>query len=151
MNLLPALVFGKNELVTSTKDFMAAGTNQILMRMPHGLDSPVPVTSPTVHLHDVAFAHVRALDHSIPSGTYALNSNWQVGTSFDDTAEIVGREFPEAVEKGILKNTGKLKTLPLTFDASKTEEIFGLRFKDYDEQVKSVVGHWLELYKAEQK
>jgi len=39
----------------------------------------------------------------------------------------------------------------LKFDASKTEQVFGLNFKGYDKQVKSVVGHWLELYEAEQK
>lgn len=151
VNLLPAIVFGRNELITNTKDFMAGGTNPLLMMMPLGMNNPFLVTSPTVHVDDVAYAHVRALDSSIPAGTYALNSNRKVGTSFDDTPKIVAREFPDAVEKGVLKNTGKTTTLPLTFDASKTEEVFGINFKGYDEQVKSVVGHWLELYEREQK
>jgi nucleoside-diphosphate-sugar epimerase len=151
VNLLPAVVFGKNELVTSTEEFISSGTNQILMKMPLGLDNPLPITSATVHLHDVALAHVRALDRNIPAGSYALNSNWHNGTNFDHTAAIVARYFPRAVEKGILKNSGRTITLPLRFDASKTEEIFGMSFKGYDEQVKSVVEHWLDLYEAEEK
>lgn len=149
VNVLPSFVLGRNELVTSTTTF--GNTNAIVMSIVGGKGFPFPPGGATVHVDDVATAQVQALDKKVPAGEYALNSQWEQGTNWDDARDIVAKTFPDAVEKGVLSNSGKAGTVPVKFDASKTEEVFGLQFKGYDEQVKSVVGHWLELYEKEQK
>ncbi len=61
---------------------------------------------------------------------------------------IVKREFPEAVKKGVLPLGGKQPTKKVRLDASRTEEVFGIRFEGYETQVKSVAKHYLELVEA---
>lgn len=147
VNMLPSFVLGRNELVTSTASF--GNTNAIVMGMALGADG-FTMAGATVHVDDVAWAQVRAVEETIPAGTYVLNAEWEKGTTFEDAHGIIAKAFPQAVERETLKNNGKKATIPLKFDASETEEVFGLHFKGYEEQVKSIVGHWLELYEKEQ-
>ena len=53
------------------------------------------------------------------------------------------------MEKGILPATGKGIAVPLKLDARKSEKVFGFKYLDLEEQVKSVIGHYLELLNSD--
>ena len=95
----------------------------------------------------VALMHVKALDPKIPAGTYIGNSEGYpaAGTVWQDTIQIVAKNFPKAVAKGVFPNNGVQDTIRGRIDARKSEEVFGFKFLNYEEQVKSVVTHYLEL------
>ncbi len=44
-----------------------------------------------------------------------------------------------------------MKTRKVAFDTLDTEEVFGIKWKGFGEQVRSVVRHYLEIYGKEQK
>jgi nucleoside-diphosphate-sugar epimerase len=140
--LHPSFVQGRNLLATTTAEAMK-GTNAVVSAMLLGKKWAKGFAGATVHVEDVAHIHVRALDEvAIPGNrSYILDtpSRW------DDAKDVVRREFPEAVEKRLLVTTGSCPSFDIDFDASLTERVFGIRFRPFDEQVKSVVGHFLEL------
>ncbi|KAF2101525.1 NAD(P)-binding protein [Rhizodiscina lignyota] len=149
-NIMPAFVIGKNELETASKGYYSSGTNPLVMGILVGADNPRPLTGTLVHLWDVAQAHVRALDPSIAGGqSFALNTGGLKGSDYNDAKEVVKRDYPEAVEKGMLKPTGKMITRPLKYDASKTEEVLGFKFRSFDDLVHSMVDGYLELLTKE--
>lgn len=149
INMLPAYVLGRSELTKKSSDIMGT-TNSLAMLAILGIDAPASFAGTTVHVNDVAALHVQALDRKIPGGSsFALNSNSPKGTVFQDATEIVARNYAKAVQDGVLPNSGKTTTLPLKFDASATEKTFGVTFRSFEEQVKSVVDQYLELKAAE--
>ena len=144
MNIDPAFVIGKNELITSAKDILL-GTNVAPLAPILGNKSEQPVIGASVHLDDVAFMHVKALDERVPAGTYIASSGGLEGTQWQEATRVVEETYPDAVKKGVLVNDGVQPTRKLQVDASLTEKVFGFKFLGYDEQVKSVVSHYLEL------
>lgn len=143
-NIHPAFVIGKNELVTDVKD-ITIGTNGPAMALVLGNKSTSPVVGATVHLDDIAFMHVKALDPKILAGSYVGNSEGYAGTVWQNATRIVAENFPKAVAKGIFPNDGTQPTRRLRVDARRTEEVMGFKFLSFEEQVKSVVSHYLEL------
>lgn len=149
-NVMPAFVIGKSELVTKSKDYYSSGTNPLVMGIVVGADNPRPLTGTVVHILDVAQIHVRALDPSVAGGqSFALNSNGPDGNVYTNALDIVRKHYPEAVEKGMLKPTGKQITRSLKYDASKTEEVLNMKFRPYEDMVTSIVDHYLELLQEE--
>lgn len=141
----PGFVIGKNELVTEAKD-ITNGTNGIMFAQVLGVKSPGPVPGASVHLHDVAFLHVKGLDAAIPDRQSLLAvSGGLEGTLWSDVLEIVRRRFPEAVEDGTLPNNGETATKRAIVDASETQRLTGIKFKSLEEQVVGVTEHYLEL------
>ena len=59
--------------------------------------------------------------------------------------DIVRREFADVVAKRVLPNCGSAETYISLFDMSLTEKTFVLAHLRFEEQVKSVVGYYLEL------
>lgn len=143
-NIFPSYVIGKNELVTDSED-ITSGTNSAAMAPILGSKATVPNPGTSVHVDDVAFMHVKALDPKVPAGSYVGNSDGYAGTVWQNATRIVAEHFPLAVSKGIVPNDGLQPTRRLRVDARKTEEIMGFRFLSYEEQVKSVVAHYIEL------
>ena len=72
-------------------------------------------------------------------------SEGERGTVWEDAIEIVNKNFPEAVKKGILPNNGATATKRTKIDSSRTEKVFGFKFASYEEQVKSVVRQYLGM------
>jgi len=146
INIMPSFVVGDNEIITDPKwisdSTVAAAFAQVL-----GSDSgwgAVPSTS--VHVADVARIHVEALDPKVEGNqNFLAVSEGERGTRWEEAIEIVNRNFPEAVKKGILPNNGKASTKRTKVDASRTENVFGFKFQSYEEQVKSVVKQYLGL------
>ena len=69
---------------------------------------------------------------------------------FDDAIEVAKKYFPEAVSSGVLPLGGNRPTLKINLDTSKAEKAFGWTHKPFEEQVKAIVEHWIELNAAAQ-
>lgn len=143
-NILPSFVIGKNELVTDVKD-ITIGTNVAALAPVLGSKSTTANVGASVHVDDISFMHVKALDPEIPAGDYVGNSDDYAGTVWQNATRIVDENFPKAVANGILPNDGLSPTRRLRLNARKVEEIMGFKFLSFEEQVKSVVTHYLEL------
>lgn len=122
-----------------------SGTNVVAFGIVLGNKSAHPVGGSSVHVDDVALLHVKALDKKIPASIYIVNSGGLEGDKWESALEIVAKNFPQAVEEGILPNKGEGYTRKLPIDCSKAERVFIVKFKSYEEQVKSVAQHYLEL------
>jgi nucleoside-diphosphate-sugar epimerase len=150
IHIHPSFIEGRNELAL-TAEATIEGTNQVVLNPVLGKTAPYPAPATTVHNDDVARLHVDALKPEIPAGSYLATSNNPAGTlngsSWEKINEIVARKFPDAVKKGLVPNDGHQASTPIRADASKTEKVFGIKFKDFESQVESVVGHYLELLK----
>lgn len=64
---------------------------------------------------------------------------------WDNALEIAGKQFPEAVEKGILPLGGSTPAQKLKIDGSRAEKVFGFRYQDFEAQVVSLVGHYVDV------
>jgi len=149
INIMPSFVVGDNEMVTDPK-LISDGTVSAAFAQVLGKDSgwgAVPSTS--VHVADVARLHVEALNPKIEGHqSFLAVSEGERGTRWEEAIEIVNRNFPEAVKKGILPNNGTAATKRTKVDASRTEKVFGFKFQSYEEQVKSVTKQYLSLVGA---
>ncbi|PNY26774.1 putative oxidoreductase [Tolypocladium capitatum] len=151
VNVHPSFVMGREEVHPSADRLASHGTNRFILGVALGVKSPEPISGTTVHVDDVASVHVGALDAKVPGNTsYLVASNNPVGsldgTVFDDAAKFVAKHFPDAVASGTLPNNGTQPSVSMVkFDTSKTESTFGFTHIPYEEQVKDVVGQYLEL------
>jgi hypothetical protein len=148
INVMPSFLIGKNELITSAKEYLIGGTDRIALRPILGNKADQALPGNSVHVNDVAKIQVMALDPKIQGNqNFMISSQGPEGTVWDDAIEIAKRNFPDAVEKGLLKLGGTQPSKRLLLDSSRTEEVFGFKLAEYEEQVKSVLGHYLEIAK----
>ena len=147
VHLHPSFVEGRNELALHTREVLK-GTNAIILSIALGKQFGHSTMGTTVHLDDVARVHVQALDEAVPgNASYILSQN----SEWDDVTDIIARNFPDAVKMGILPNSGSALTHPVFVDAGLTEEVFGFRHTGFEGQVKSVVGHYLDMRLSQKK
>jgi nucleoside-diphosphate-sugar epimerase len=150
VQILPSFILGKNELATRTSDYLT-DSNAPMMAMLIGNQSDQPVVGATVHIDDVAYMHVKSLDLTVPAGAYIANSDGYAGSVWQNGVRTAVETFPEAVAQGILKTTGVQPTRRYRVDNSLSEKLLEFRFQNLDSQVKSLVGHYLELLNSEKK
>ena len=150
VNIHPSFIIGKHELVQNAEEALL-GTNGVVLGLVLGNKSEFPVVGASVHVDDVAFMHVKALDEGVEAGSYISNSEGEKGTVWQDAVGVVEREFANAVEEGVLKVDGVQGTRKLKVDARREERVMGFKFKSFEEQVRSVVEHYLELKGKELK
>jgi nucleoside-diphosphate-sugar epimerase len=144
VHIFPGFIIGRDELVTDIKDAFYGTNNEVLKPITGGDDGSVPSSS--IHLRDVSLAHVKALDPKVPGNRgYVLSCGGLEGTVWEKSLEIVAREFPSAIQDSRLANNGKIATLPVKIDESNSAEVLGMRYLGFEEQVKNVVEHYLEL------
>lgn len=142
----PTFTIGKNELVTDAEDILV-GTNGSAFG--HVLGKAVgPTPSMSVHVNDIAKVHVLALDPKVPGGKFLLGVSENSNTHWEDSFEIVKRNFATATSKGIFPFGGKNETKKLNIDNFYTKKLLEMEFKSYEEQVKSVTQHYLDLLSA---
>ncbi|KIX98704.1 uncharacterized protein Z520_05164 [Fonsecaea multimorphosa CBS 102226] len=147
INIMPTFVIGKNELAT-TPAAVTAGSNALAFIPLLGMQNPNGLPGATCHVDDVAFVHIASLDPKI-QGNQNFGINYDVnGIKWDDAIDIVKKHFPEALKKGVFPLGGSLKPLPMPFDASKTEEVFGIKFKSFEEQIVNLASHYIEVATA---
>jgi len=146
INIQPSYVIGANELTTTVKD-MQAGSNALALGPILGGVVNQPLRFTSVHVDDVAFAHVKALDPSVKGGqSFLLSVPKQTG-GWNDGIEIAKKLFPEAEAKLPLNGSQAAKTALV--DTSKAERELGIKFKSFEEQIKSLVGHLIALKDSE--
>jgi hypothetical protein len=152
VHILPAVILGRNELATSTEDFKS-GTNRYVLNMVHGVDAAAPMLGASVHVEDVGRLHVLALDERVKVGeTGVRNFIASAGSvRWSDVDGIVREKFGGEVEKGGFKLGGKLETKSVRFDTRTTDEIFGVNWKGFEDQVESVVSAFLEVKREEER
>lgn len=143
ISMLPSVILGPNPLITSPEGYKT-GTNRYVVNLLQGSRTDSPGLGVTVHVDDCALAHVKALDPKVKGNQdFILSSSENV--VYDDAIEIVKKWFPDAVESGKLSVDGDLPQTKITFDLTATENVLGIKGRSYEDQVKGIVGHYLEL------
>jgi nucleoside-diphosphate-sugar epimerase len=150
VHIWPGYVIGRNELVTESKD-VSSGSNMVVVLPVTGAVCDATPSS-SIHLEDTARAHVVALEPKIPGNRgYILHSGGLEGTTWEQAKDIVAREFKNEVASGLLPNNGEVSTLKCRIDSSESQEMMGFKFQNFDEQVKNIVRHYVELKSFELK
>ncbi|EEU34487.1 uncharacterized protein NECHADRAFT_102239 [Fusarium vanettenii 77-13-4] len=145
VNILPSMVIGKNEL-NRRREEVASGSNATAMGVLLTTTSDMPALGVSVHVDDVAKAHLDALNPAlIGHRNYLCSSGGLEGTTWEQAKEIVRKHFSKEVADGTLPLAGRLPSRPIRLDSSETEKAFGWKFASFEAQVKSLVGHYLEL------
>ena len=139
----PAFVIGKHELASNRAEVLAGTNAAALGHVVGSGGGPTPSTS--VFVDDVARMHVLALDPKIPGGQFFLGVSESSNTRWEDSFDIVKKQFPEAVENGTFPLNGKNPTKRLIFDNEYTKKTLGIAFASFEEQIKSVAENYLEL------
>lgn len=150
VNLLPTMVFGPDELATNGQELMTNSRGMVLGAL---MDVKMPeMIGATVHVDDVARAHIDGLKSSVPGNRdYILSSDVPEGICWEDAEKAVKRYFPEAVEKGILKLEGSMALRPWRLDTRETEGAFGWKPISFEDTVKELVEQYLGFVEAEKK
>lgn len=146
VNVHPGFVIGPDYLRQTTEE-MKGGTNMMVLGLALGAKNDQRRVGSAVHVDDVARVHVGALDETklyLENGA-VKSFLTHVPARWEDVMAIVKSEYSDAVEKGILKDDGVQATMPISVDAHDTEEVFGFQFVPFDQQVRSVVGRYVEL------
>ena len=137
----PAFVIGRSELAGIVEELWA-GTNRFVLDIAVGKKFDALRAGACVHVDDVARAHVLVLDKSEEGRrAFVLSSPMR----WEDVVVILKKDFKDAVEKGVLSTQGGQGTAVLDIQGGEAEEVLGFRYLSFGEQVKSIVGQYLEL------
>jgi nucleoside-diphosphate-sugar epimerase len=150
VNLMPTMVFGPDELATNAQGLMSNANGLVLGAL---MDVKMPrMVGATVHVDDVARAHIDGLESSVPGNReYILSSDVLEGICWEDAESNVKRNFPEAVEKGIFKLEGSMPLNPWRLDTRETEDAFGWKPISFEETVRELVEQYLGFIEVEKK
>ncbi|KGQ07090.1 Putative uncharacterized oxidoreductase [Beauveria bassiana D1-5] len=148
VRILPTFVVGRDDTVTNVSQ-IAKGTNGLVMGPLLGHPQDNAMSGASVHIDDVAKLHVLALDPAISDHETFLASN-PASFQWADSFDIVKRRYPEQYAAGLFKfdSIPRPETRAVHVDSSKATKILGIQFKTFEEQVVSVVDHYLELVTA---
>ncbi|KAI9640751.1 hypothetical protein NHQ30_011060 [Ciborinia camelliae] len=140
ISIFPGFVYGKDERATSIASLMS-GSNRLILTILLGEKFDVPRLASAAHVDDVAKVHVLALDRQ-KAGEQDFGVTAPV--VYDDAFEIVKKHFPREVEEGLFKK-GSQPSLRIDWNAKKTEDVLGFRFKTYEDMVVDVARQYLEF------
>ncbi|KAI0441395.1 hypothetical protein F4803DRAFT_523643 [Xylaria telfairii] len=140
--LVPSFIFGPNKLSKTVEEFNK-GSNAILLNYILG-KSKDPLLTLSVHIDDVAKAHVLALQQSVQPGRYLLDSEGPAATNWSDAIPFVKKYYPEAIPS-VFAEDAKPFSIKIVLDKAKAEMAFGINFKSFEEQVKDTIGFYLSL------
>jgi nucleoside-diphosphate-sugar epimerase len=143
VNILPGFVLGRNDVAKTRSQLLESSTNKIALSALLGVKSPTPYFNASVSVEDVAKLHVDSLKPSIPGNRNYLAISPPM--HWNDAKEIVQKFYPEAVEKGILANNGDTPTADMLFETTEEERVFDFKFRTFEDNVKDIVGQYLEL------
>lgn len=148
VNIMPTFIVGPNELATTT-DAVRSGSNAIALNVLFGVNNPNGMPAAVVHVDDVAFLHVAALDPKV-QGNKNFGANYGINSiEWDDAIDIVKKHFPAEVEKGVFPLGGSQTSLHvMPIDASASEKFFNFKFKDWETQVVDIAGYYAKVAAA---
>ena len=110
-----------------------------------------PAPGCSVHIEDVAAVHVRALDPKIEGNQDFLAAGPDYSRAdWTEALDIAKKLYPKEYADGLFKfdDIPKPPTLIARVDSAKASKVLGIEFKSFEEQIKSAVGHYVELVKA---
>jgi nucleoside-diphosphate-sugar epimerase len=147
VNLLPTMVFGPDELATNVTELMTSSRGLILGSL---MDVKMPETvGATVHVDDVARAHIDALEPEVPGNTdYILSAHAQNGICWEDVKDFVRQSFPDAVDKEFLKLEGSFGIRPWRLYTKDMEDAFGWKCVSFEETLKELLAQYLRFVEA---
>lgn len=149
VTILPGWIWGRDELATTASDYNSGSTNSVLLGMLKGGQSEIPFNGNGSFVDDVAQLHVSALNPKVKGNqAFSATSDGVKGMVWEDGIKYIQKYFPQAVADGRLSAAGKQPTLPVYINPKKTEETFGIKMAGYEEQIRSLVGHYLEVAQA---
>jgi nucleoside-diphosphate-sugar epimerase len=131
VTLHPSMVYGTNLVQESAHD---SGSNGVIFNRIVNGQNGVDYALNSVHVGDVAIAHVKALDDGVKSRSYILSGK---GYTWEDVREWAEKYYPEEA-KGF-------KVVPYTdlklpkLDASRAEEELGMEWIDPEFIIKEVL------------
>lgn len=140
VTLHPSMVYGTNLVQKSVHD---AGSNGVIFNRIINGQNGVDYALNSVHVGDVARAHVKVLDDSVKSRSYVLTGK---DYTWKEVREWAGKHYPEEA-KGF-------KVVPYTdvklpkIDASRAEEELGMEWKDPEIIIKEVLDQQLAFVKG---
>ncbi|KAK4034685.1 putative NADPH-dependent methylglyoxal reductase GRP2 [Parachaetomium inaequale] len=139
--LHPGFVLGPNHRATRAHQVLRGG-NSMIMAILHGFPLGThPGT--TVHVDDVAYAHVKALDKKHVPG----NQSFMLCAPavWEDTVDIVRKKFPGAFRASGVPVRESITTFEINAGTTYTQRIFNFKFASFEEQVESAMRQYLEL------
>jgi nucleoside-diphosphate-sugar epimerase len=151
INILPTVVIGPDNrpTCTTTADLLTTTSGYAMMPI-LGQKSTTPLFGTSVHVDDVAKAHIDALNSNVPGNAeYLLTSDGLEGVIWEDGMEITKKYFGGEVESGLLPLGGEMGTMRIRIDTRPTEKALGWKCRSFEETIKSLVGQYLELKRAE--
>jgi nucleoside-diphosphate-sugar epimerase len=149
VNVMPSFLIGPIGLAKSKEDVMD-GSNAMIFDPLFGKQNPSGTPSFVAHTADVSFVHVASLDPKIQGHqNLGVSNPLTEDVRWDNAMDIVKKYFPEAVESGLFPLGGSCPSIPIPYDASATERLFGIKFKSFEDMVKDTVGQYVELAKLE--
>lgn len=145
VHLHPSFVLGRNDMATSAAEAMR-GSNGVVIAMLLGKKFGARPGA-SVHVEDVARAHVRALDASSVPGdrSYVLSrpAEWH------RAVDVARRDFAPMMKRRLLVATGSVESVPLDVDTRLTDAALGGgSFLSFETQVRSLVRQFAELRSA---
>lgn len=146
VNVMPGYVIGRNELADSTEK-LRKGSNNLVLSIVTGVVRTDPVSATVVDVRDVAKVQVGALDERKVEGMYRNFVVDAGDVDLNDANRIARDAFPEAWEKGWLKE-GSSNVVRQDFVSAETREVFG-ELRGFEGMVKSVVEQYVELKEKE--
>jgi len=147
LSVHPGWVIGRDELKT-TKDGVRSGTNNMLLQLVvDGGKAGMPKAGCAVHVRDVGRICVGACDEQVVKVEQGTIRGFMAGRPvvWNEAVKIVEREFGKEVEAGTLSAKGDQPTNDMPVDGSESEKVFGFTWESWEEMVKGVVGHYVEV------
>jgi hypothetical protein len=177
IHIHPSVVLGRDELALTAKD-LDRGSNHFALAPVRGENVPTPFPVSICHIDDVAQAHVRALDPEVEGNQsfllcctgdegyevcyrcdrkfpttlvttrFGLLTHAFVTFQWEDIKVYTSKHFPQAVESGLLPNSGTFAGFTLKTDPSKIENL-GIKLKSYEDMTVDLIGQYVELLEKE--
>ncbi|KAI1138399.1 putative cinnamoyl-CoA reductase [Hypoxylon sp. FL0543] len=138
INVFPGFIFGWDDRALTLQDIFAS-TNRMLLAVFTGQSSDIPMPAGAINVSDAAKVHLLALKEGAPK-----NIGVTIPHKFNDAWDVVQKHFPKAVADGVFTQ-GNQPTVPVNWNAHKTEVDFGFKFRTYEDTVIDVATQYLDL------
>jgi nucleoside-diphosphate-sugar epimerase len=126
INVMPAYVIGSHELLTDAS-MVSHGSNQMIMSVALGTAPLAPGARPgsVAGLGDAARVHIECLNEERFPGNRGFLILFPERIAFDNVKDIARKNFPKAVEDGMLPLSGSIPTAHFETDVSEELKLFG--------------------------
>jgi len=125
ISIMPSLIFGADELATSTSDLRTGSTQALIGTLLTGKEGLRGVSN-AVLCSEVARAHVKALDEKVMGNQSFVLS---VDAKWEDTVPILKKLFPDAFKSGLFQEDGWQPATSLQWDTSTVSTRIGITYR----------------------